>query len=100
MARNARELELMVAYGMAPLDALRGATSVRARYISRAGSGALPKTFAVIGSTSRVRLVMKGGVVVRHTRESGRIRLKPDPTQTVRARVARCASGRLPRVRS
>jgi imidazolonepropionase-like amidohydrolase len=80
--RNARELELMVAYGMAPLDALRGATSVGARVLhlesrlGRVAEGFEADLVAVAGdpasditATSRVRLVMKGGVVVRHTRE-------------------------------
>jgi imidazolonepropionase-like amidohydrolase len=80
--QNARELELMVAYGMAPLDALRGATSVGARVLhlesrlGRVAEGFEADLVAVAGdpasditATSRVRLVMKGGVVVRHTRE-------------------------------
>jgi imidazolonepropionase-like amidohydrolase len=75
---NARELELLVAYGMPPLDALRAATSVDARVlhmddrIGAARPGFLADLVAVEGDPSvdisalrRVRLVMKGGVVVR-----------------------------------
>jgi imidazolonepropionase-like amidohydrolase len=75
---NARELELMVAYGMAPVDALRSATSVGARVLhmeDRIGSlsaGHLADIVAVegnplrdISALRRVRLVMKGGTIVR-----------------------------------
>jgi imidazolonepropionase-like amidohydrolase len=42
--QNARELELMVAYGMAPLDVLRAATSVGARVLHlESRLGASPK---------------------------------------------------------
>ena len=73
---NAREIELMVDYGMAPLDALRSATSVAARVlhmdasIGRVQPGLFADLVAVdgdpareIGALRRVRLVMKGGVV-------------------------------------
>ena len=72
---NARELELMVAYGMSALDALKSATSVAARVLhmeSRIGAvkdGLLADMIAVdgdpvhdISSLRQVRFVMKGGV--------------------------------------
>ena len=75
---NARELELMVAYGMPADAALRSATSVASKVlhmehrIGRVRAGLLADLVAVagdptreIGSLRRVRLVMKGGQVVR-----------------------------------
>ena len=75
---NARELELMVAYGMSPTDALRAATSVDARVlhlesqIGRVAPGLFADLIAVegdptreISSVRRVRFVMKNGVVIR-----------------------------------
>jgi imidazolonepropionase-like amidohydrolase len=75
---NARELELMVNYGMVPADALKSATSIAARVLhmeGRIGSvkeGLLADLVAVegnpatdIASLGRVRFVMKGGTVVR-----------------------------------
>ncbi len=75
---NALELELMVEYGMAPLDALRAATSVNARLLhreqelGRIAPGLLADLVAVsgdpvarIGALRDVRLVLKGGAVVR-----------------------------------
>ena len=73
---NARELRLMVDYGMAPADALRSATSVGARVlhvdnqIGRLAPGLLADVIAVDGDPTRditalshVRFVMKGGRV-------------------------------------
>src|SRR5262249_19767299 len=75
---NARELELMVSYGMKPLDALRSATSIDARVlhmdnrIGRAAPGLLADLIAVEGDPTvdittlrRVRLVMKEGARIR-----------------------------------
>jgi imidazolonepropionase-like amidohydrolase len=75
---NARELELMVSYGMPAVDALRSATSVAARVLHLEGrvgavkTGLLADLVAVdgdpareIGALRRVSFVMKGGTVVR-----------------------------------
>jgi imidazolonepropionase-like amidohydrolase len=75
---NARELELMVDYGMTPTEALRAATSVNARIlhleeeIGRVDAGLYADLVSVEGDPTseiaalrRVRLVMKGGVVHR-----------------------------------
>ncbi len=75
---NALELEKMVEYGLAPLDALRAATSIDARVlhladkIGRIAPGLLADLIAVDGDPTKaitalrkVRLVMKDGVLVR-----------------------------------
>jgi imidazolonepropionase-like amidohydrolase len=74
---NAREMELMAAWGMKPADVLAAATSGNARIFGLADRGAvrpglLADLVAVegdpavdISSVRRVRLVMKGGAIVR-----------------------------------
>lgn len=75
---NARELELLVEYGMTPIDAMRSATSVNARVLgmeTRIGSikeGLYADLVAVEGDPTRtisdarkVRWVMKSGRVMR-----------------------------------
>lgn len=74
---NAREMELMVAYGMAPAAVLKAATSGNARAFGLADrgelrAGLLADLVAVEGDPTKaisavraVRLVMKGGRIVR-----------------------------------
>jgi imidazolonepropionase-like amidohydrolase len=73
---NARELELMVNYGMAAVDALKAATSVAGRVlhldIGQVKQGVIADLIAVdgdptkdISATRRVKFVMKGGAVYR-----------------------------------
>jgi imidazolonepropionase-like amidohydrolase len=76
---NARELQLLVDYGMTPLQAMKAATSTTAKVLrlaDRLGSvqpGLLADLVATdgdptreIAATRRVRFVMKGGEVFRH----------------------------------
>lgn len=75
---NAREMEMMVEYGMKPLDVLRSATSVNAdvfglsNQTGRIKPGLLADLIAVEGDPTsaiknirKVRLVMKGGVIYK-----------------------------------
>lgn len=75
---NARELEMMVKFGMPALDALRSATSVNARVLHMSDKigmvkpGLFADVIAVEGDPTRdvsalrrVKFVMKGGVVYR-----------------------------------
>ena len=75
---NAREIELMVDYGMTPLAVLQSATSVAARVLRLGGQlgevrpGLLADLVAFEGDPTRepaalrrVQFVMKSGVVVR-----------------------------------
>jgi imidazolonepropionase-like amidohydrolase len=73
---NARELELMVEYGMSPADALKAATSVAGRVlhmdIGQVKQGMLADLIAVDGDPTKdisairkIKLVMKGGAVAK-----------------------------------
>lgn len=75
---NARELEMMVEYGMKPVDALKSATSINAdifhyaNQIGRVKAGLLADLIAVEGNPiqnikdiRKVKLVMKGGEIVK-----------------------------------
>jgi imidazolonepropionase-like amidohydrolase len=77
---NARELELMVGYGMPAVDAIKAATSAAGRIlhlenqIGQVKSGLLADLVALDGDPTKdisalrhVKLVMKGGVVYRST---------------------------------
>jgi len=76
---NAREIELLVDYGMPATDALRAATSVAGQVlhmdIGRVKPGMLADLAAVEGNPtadihalSKVRFVMKGGIAMRDPR--------------------------------
>jgi imidazolonepropionase-like amidohydrolase len=77
---NARELELLVDYGVPAIDALRSATSINARVLRMPDLGSvrpglLADLIAVDGNPVKdikalrsIRMVMKGGVLVRAAR--------------------------------
>jgi imidazolonepropionase-like amidohydrolase len=78
---NARELEMMVAYGMTPVATLTSATSINAKVlhldaqIGRVAQGLQADLVAVAGDPTkdisavrRVQLVMKAGDVVRQAK--------------------------------
>ncbi|MDQ3682603.1 MAG: amidohydrolase family protein [Bacteroidota bacterium] len=79
---NAREMELMVEYGMKPIDVLRSATSINAdvfgyaNKIGRLKKGLLADVIAVQGDPSKdiksirnMQLVMKDGKIYLHSRQ-------------------------------
>ncbi|HVX66518.1 MAG TPA: amidohydrolase family protein [Bryobacteraceae bacterium] len=81
---NAREIELMVEWGMPPLEALRAATSVAGRVlkleIGKVQPGLPADLIAVRGDPAadiyalrRVEFVMKGGVRVLRLAQGGRL---------------------------
>jgi len=78
---NARELEIMVSYGMTPIAALTAATSVNARVlhldrqVGRVAQGLQADLVAVAGdptkdisATHRVQLVLKAGTIVKRVK--------------------------------
>ena len=73
---NAREIEMMVDYGMTPVDALKSATSIAGRVLhlelGQVKPGMLADLIAVEGDPTKdiaalrkVKFVMKGGVVYK-----------------------------------
>jgi imidazolonepropionase-like amidohydrolase len=75
---NAREMEMMVEYGMKPLDVLRSATSVNARVFHLPQLGQIKPDFLAdlvavegkpdirISDARKVKLVVKNGEIVQH----------------------------------
>jgi imidazolonepropionase-like amidohydrolase len=75
---NAREMEMMVEYGMKPLDVLRSATSVNARVFHLPQLGQIKPDFLAdlvavegkpdirINEVRKVKLVVKNGEIVQH----------------------------------
>jgi imidazolonepropionase-like amidohydrolase len=75
---NVRELEMMVAYGMEPIDVLRSATSVNASTFELSELGQIKKGFFAdlvivngnpieqISNLRKVQFVMKDGIVYRN----------------------------------
>jgi len=104
---NARELELMVSYGMPPADALKSATSVAARVLrmdTRIGSikpGLLADMAAFDGDPTRdisalhrVRFVMKAARSTSRTAGSASAARRPGDARRVIAReVDQCPTG-------
>jgi len=85
---NAREIELLVAWGMSPIAALRSATSIDATVlhmgdqIGRVAPGLKADLIAVtgdptrdIGALSHVTLVMKDGVIYRNETSNARAKI-------------------------
>ncbi len=75
---NAREMEMMVDYGMKPIDVLRSATSVNAdvfgisTHVGRIKTGLLADIIVVEGNPAqnitavrKIKLVMKEGIIYR-----------------------------------
>jgi imidazolonepropionase-like amidohydrolase len=81
---NAREMEMMVAYGMKPLNVLKAATTVNAdvfdyKNIGRLRKGMLADIIAVQGNPAEdmnhirnIELVMKDGVLYKSPLVDGR----------------------------
>ena len=75
---NVRELELMINYGMKPMDVLKSATSINAKHfhlnnLGKISAGMLADIIAVSGDPSkniidlrRVVFVMKDGVIYKN----------------------------------
>ncbi len=103
---NARELDLMVAYGMTPVAALKSATSVNAKVLNlegqlgRVGKGLLADLVAVdgdptrdIGATHKVAFVMKNGTVIRSRLADGAAIPLPDESRRVTESAGRVSAG-------